>query len=287
MSSCAWQPERGFLRPYLDIFAGLNVLSTDTRIDDGDWDDDSDGDIDINTASDTAFAFGAGAGVQFPVIRLFRLGRPSGRVAGSGFRDPLRQHSETVSQSDTVSQSITESQSQTVSQSHSTAQSETWGVSGSESDSVANTESRSTSQNHVESTSQARSEGKSTSQGQVIGRGISSGMSVGVAPSFSLSNSYQWQDDPSILLTDIMRTQRKLLDIASREGAFYTDVYALARSEQGAQALMGLIPEAFHGTEDVVTGVQTRTLSARNRPISACMPAPLPHPPGSKRSRRR
>ena len=27
-------------------------------------------------------------------------------------------------------------------------------------------------------------------------------------------------------LTDIMRTQRKLLDIASREGAFYTDFYA-------------------------------------------------------------
>jgi hypothetical protein len=86
-------------------------------------------------------------------------------------------------------------------------------------------------------------------------------MSVGVAPSFSLSNSYQWQDDPSILLTEIMRTQRKLLDIASREGAFYTDVYALARTEQGARSLMGLIPEAFHGTEDVVTGVQTRSLT--------------------------
>ena len=86
-------------------------------------------------------------------------------------------------------------------------------------------------------------------------------MSVGVAPSFSLSNSNQWQDDPYILLTDIMRTQRKLLDIASREGAFYTDLYALARSEQGVHALMGLIPEAFHGTEDVVAGVQTRTLS--------------------------
>ena len=61
-------------------------------------------------------------------------------------------------------------------------------------------------------------------------------MSVGVAPSFSLSNAYQWQDDPYILLVDIMRTQRKLLDIASREGAFYTDLYALARTEQGVQA---------------------------------------------------
>ena len=45
-------------------------------------------------------------------------------------------------------------------------------------------------------------------------------MSVGVAPIFSLSNSYQWQDDPNILLTEAMRTQRKLLDIASREESF-------------------------------------------------------------------
>ena len=86
-------------------------------------------------------------------------------------------------------------------------------------------------------------------------------MSVGVAPSFSLSNSYQWQEDPYILLTHIMRTQQKLLDVASKEGAYYTDVYALARTEQGAQSLVGLIPEAFHGTEDVVTGVQARNLS--------------------------
>ncbi len=78
---------------------------------------------------------------------------------------------------------------------------------------------------------------------------------------FSLSNSYQWQEDPYILLTHIMRIQQKLLDIASKEGAYYTDVYALARTEEGAQSLMGLIPEAFHGTEDVVTGVQTRSLS--------------------------
>jgi hypothetical protein len=38
-------------------------------------------------------------------------------------------------------------------------------------------------------------------------------------------------------------------------------VYALARTEQGAQSLVGLIPEAFHGTEGVVTGVQARNLS--------------------------
>ena len=111
------------------------------------------------------------------------------------------------------------------------------------------------------SASVTNSQSDSSGIGQAIGRGITGGMSVGVAPSFSLSNSYQWQEDPYILLTHIMRTQQKLLDIASKEGAYYTDVYALARSEQGAQSLMGLIPEAFHGTEDVVTGVQARNLT--------------------------
>ena len=168
-------------------------------------------------------------------------------------------HSVTSSQSDTVSESTTQSQSSTTSQSHSTTQSEAWTTSGAETNSVADTASTSTTQSHADTHSTATSDG--VGLGQVIGRGISAGMSVGVAPSFSLSNGYQWQDDPYILLTDIMRTQRKLLDIASREGAFYTDLYALARSEQGAQALMGLIPEAFHGTEDVVAGVQTRTLT--------------------------
>jgi hypothetical protein len=41
--------------------------------------------------------------------------------------------------------------------------------------------------------------------------------------------------DTYILLTNIMRTHQKLLDIASEEGAYYTDVYAPSRTEQGAQ----------------------------------------------------
>jgi hypothetical protein len=174
-------------------------------------------------------------------------------------------HSETSSHADTVSQSNTQSQSNTESQSHSTTRSEAWTTSGAETDSMADTQSSSTTQSHADTRSTARSQSDGISSGQNIGSSLSGGMSVGVAPSFSLSNAYQWQDDPMILLTDIMRTQRKLLDIASREGAFYTDFYALAGSEQGVQALMGLIPEAFHGTEDVVSGVQTRTLTSQEQ----------------------
>jgi hypothetical protein len=51
-----------------------------------------------------------------------------------------------------------------------------------------------------------------------------------------------------------------LLSQMSLEQGFYADVYALTRTERGKQAMLALIPEAFHGTEDVVMGVQTRTL---------------------------
>ena len=202
----------------------------------------------------------AGVGVSANVGSSANWGTADGVINSSGSSDAST-HSVTESQSDSVSQSVTQSQSNTLSHSHSTTQSEANTVSGSMTNSVADTTSTSTTQSHADSTSTANSQTDGTSLGQTIGRGISSGMSVGVAPSFSLSNGFQWQDDPYILLTEIMRTQRKLLNIASVEGAFYTDLYALARSEQGVQALMGLIPEAFHGTEDVVAGVQTRALT--------------------------
>jgi DNA helicase HerA-like ATPase len=109
---------------------------------------------------------------------------------------------------------------------------------------------------HIDS----QSSGNSTSRG--ISQGFSDGITVGLAPSASLGDSNQWQFDPAIVLTLILRKQQELLDVITREGGFYTDVYALARTERGKQALMALIPEAFHGVEDVVMGVQTRTLTA-------------------------
>jgi hypothetical protein len=62
------QPREGFLRPYLDVFAGLHVLTTDTQIGEGDSDDDDD--FSVNNSVDTAFAYGAGAGIQLPIVRF-------------------------------------------------------------------------------------------------------------------------------------------------------------------------------------------------------------------------
>ncbi len=67
-----FQPEYGFLRPYLDVFFGLHILSTDTRVEDGDSNDGGSGGFSVNNSADSAFAFGAGAGVLFPIIRFVR-----------------------------------------------------------------------------------------------------------------------------------------------------------------------------------------------------------------------
>jgi len=66
-------------------------------------------------------------------------------------------------------------------------------------------------------------------------------MAFGLAPSFSLGDSNQWQFDPAILLTVILRKQQEILNTITLEGGFYTDVYALAGSERGRQALLTLI----------------------------------------------
>jgi hypothetical protein len=146
-------------------------------------------------------------------------------------------------------------------------------VTHSVSDSVTASHSETQSQSDTDTTSHADTVGSadgvshtdSQSSGQALARGLSQGFSQGIAfglaPSFSVGESNQWQFDPAILLTNILRKQQEILNTITLEGGFYTDVYALAGTERGRQALLTLIPEAFHGTEDVVTGVQTRTLT--------------------------
>lgn len=168
-------------------------------------------------------------------------------------------HAVSESQSDTVSQSIVQSESLTV------ARSQADGVFGSRSRMQSDTLSQADTSGRADTISEADSRMQSQAIAQTAARGSSAGLAVGIAPSLSLSNQYQWQFDPAILITQILRQQQSLLDLASKEGAYYTDVYAMARSEQGKQALMGLIPEAFHGTEDVVSGVQTRDLTTEER----------------------
>ena len=173
----------------------------------------------------------------------------------------MQGHSETASHAETASQADTVSQGTVVSETLTTARGESWGTFGSQTRSQSDTTSQADTVGQADTRSSADSQMQSQSAGQAIGRAASAGLVVGIAPSISASTSYQWQFDPAILVTQILRQQQNLLNLASKEGAYYTDVYAMARTEQGKQALLGLIPEAFHGTEDVVTGVQTRDLT--------------------------
>ncbi len=189
--------------------------------------------------------------------------------AGSGSSvSDTTSHMDTTSVADSqmhsssVSQGLTASSSASKSTSESSGVTESWSHSGATTNSVADTTSKSDTTSQSDTSSKADSTMQGSALSQMVGRGASTGLSVGIAPSMSLSNSYQWQFDPAILITQILRMQQGLLSNASKEGAYYTDVYAFARTEQGKQALMGLIPESFHGTEDVVTGVQIRDLTA-------------------------
>jgi len=135
---------------------------------------------------------------------------------------------------------------------------ETQGVSSGESDGVSITRSESKSVGYITSdtvmqsdtqtnsqadttgTAEGKSHVDSSSNGNSVARGVSQGFSngiaIGLAPSVSLGDSNQWQFDPAILLTVILRKQQELLDVITKEGGFYTDVYALSSTERGKQA---------------------------------------------------
>jgi len=159
------------------------------------------------------------------------------------------------------SHSAMHSTADTASAAHTESHAVTDGTFGSTTLSTADTTSHADTQSQADTHSKVDSQMQGTGVSQLLSRGVTSALAVGIAPSLSVHNTFQWQFDPAVLVTQVLRTQETLLDTASKEGAYYADVYGLARTEQGKRALMGLIPQAFHGTEEVVTGVQTRDLS--------------------------
>jgi hypothetical protein len=60
------QPQKGMLRPYLDMLGGFNYLSTNSTIEDERTQEDIAGSINFQ---DAAFSYGAGAGVMFELSR--------------------------------------------------------------------------------------------------------------------------------------------------------------------------------------------------------------------------
>lgn len=217
----------------------------------------------LNLGGELGINAGIDAGLSGSASSNYNHTESSGSALSSGWTasEALSQ-SQSTSVLDSTSHAETLSESTTTGQAVTRSEMEIFGTSGATTHSSQDTTSESISNSRAEGTTESQSLVNASSLGQTSSQGIARGLSLGAAPSISLHQSNQWQSDPAILVTQILRTQEKLLETASKEGAFYCDTYALARTEQGRQALDGLVLEAFHGTEEVVTGVQTRNLSA-------------------------
>jgi len=220
------------------------------------------GDIGINAGVDAGLSGGISSGVSSSYGHTWS----ASEAESSGWmQSTANSHGVTASAADTTARSITSSSATTTGHSETISESEAVGSSGSVTNSVADTTSTSTSQSAADTTSASATTSRGQTLGLGLGRSISNALSVGVAPSFSIGNSAQWQNDPAMLVAELMRVQQQLLKQASVEGAYYTDVYALAKTQRGLQGLMGLIPQSFQGTQEVVTGVQCRTLTEQEQ----------------------
>jgi hypothetical protein len=186
---------------------------------------------------------GTSAGVNVGVNAGFQQGWSLSKGQSSD-----SSHSETQNSSDSVTTVQTQSDTYTRSQSVTESQSE------------ARTISSSQAVGSADGSSRVVSQGSGLAESRALSRSFAAGASYGLAPSFSMGEANQWQNSLAGLLRTILQTQLKLLNTMTVEGGFYADVYALTATERGKQAMLALIPEAFHGEEDVVMGVQTRTL---------------------------
>jgi hypothetical protein len=128
--------------------------------------------------------------------------------------------------------------------------------------SYAKTEGNFSSETESEAFSKSKTTGAtfgfSRSQSLISMR--ATGLLAGISPSVSLSKTYQGQDRAASLVADALRGQEALLNTIALEGGFFVDNYFLLRTPEGRAALEGLVPLAFHGTEEVVVPVRTRRL---------------------------
>lgn len=167
--------------------------------------------------------------------------------------------SQTEGQSQGVTRTVTTSTGESNSESHTQSWGESWGES--RGGSVSDSKSVSDGVSHVESSAHGVSRSASVAQARTYALSEMASFSVGGVPSVSLSKTFQWEDDVAIRLTELLRQQEVLLDQMSKEGGYLTDVYVLTRTQSGKRAAQALVPQAFHGVDEVVTPVLTRELS--------------------------
>ena len=173
-------------------------------------------------------------------------------------------HSTGTGTADTTGTSYAYSASRSHSSGVARSVAETTGVSETQSRSESSTTSHavSTSDSTSRALSRSYAEAASRAAASTVSTGQSVGFSgsIGLGPSLSLSKTYQWEDDLAQVMTSIYRLAESYLFEASREGAYLADVYCLTRTPEGLRLVETLVPQAFHGTQEVLTPVLTRKL---------------------------
>jgi hypothetical protein len=190
-------------------------------------------------------------------------------VGGAMGSSDSRSHSDGSGTADSVQQGRSSSSSWGHSSGIAQSQSESRGLASSRSASQSLSDSDSVSVSDGVSRSLSRShgmaDGAGTSDAVSVARSSGLGGSVGLGPSLSLSKTYAWEDDNAQVITSLYRLAESYLYEASREGAFLTDVYCLTKTPEGQRIVETLVPEAFHGTQNVLSPVMTRRLDAGER----------------------
>ena len=164
--------------------------------------------------------------------------------SGSATQSQGRSESSGSFSSTSVGEATTRSQADTVSESRT--------VGGAKTVSHAETTSQSQSE------TQAVSRGHSVALGQTLGAMQTVGLGAGVAPSASVSKSFQWKDENAVALTELLEQQINLLKEAAEEGGLYSDAYLLTRTASGRAVAEAAAVQAFGGAQGVVTHVQPR-----------------------------
>ncbi len=169
-------------------------------------------------------------------------------------------HSSSVSQADTTSQGRSESwgtmESTSVGRADTRSATDTVSESATVGGGTTVSTARSVSQS--ESAAHGVSRGEGIAVGRTLGAMQSAGLGAGVAPSVSVSKSFQWKDENAVAITELLEQQLNILKEAAEEGGLYSDVYILTRSEHGRRAAEAGAVQAFGGSQGVVTHVQPR-----------------------------
>jgi len=201
--------------------------------------------------------------------------------------------SETIGRAETVGTARTESRAETKGTTDATTEawgtfqaysrSHSWGRSWSETwgHAVTRGETRGTADTVGTADTTGRAEG--VSRGQQVGGAETGAWSFGLVPSWSVSRTWQVEEDQIDQVARLLRLVEAQLERAAAEGAYRGSAYLLVREEEALRAAAALAVEAFHGA-DVPTPVVPafgRCAAEHARRLEPCRcPDPLQHPLG-------